>query len=277
MGSTQLHPGLWQPSRCTFRKSPAPFISSSFCHQKPFVAARVGRFSGRHACGKARWAHPAPAVTVCSASPDPTSVATPIASVRAEEIKQQLLEAFNGTGRGIFGVQAAKAKEISSLVEQLEVLNPLALPTQHLDQVAGTWRLLYSTIAIQGSKRTKLGLREFMTLGNFLQKIDIEKQQAVNEVFFNVTGFGMLNGKLSILATYEVVSATRVDITFEQSTLVPDQLQRLFEKNYDLLLSVFNPEGWLEITYVDDTMRVGRDDKGNVFVLERYAEDAPMV
>jgi hypothetical protein len=23
----------------------------------------------------------------------------------------------------------------------------------------------------------------------------------------------------------------------------------LFEKNYDLLLNIFNPEGWLEITY----------------------------
>lgn len=50
---------------------------------------------------------------------------------------------------------------------------------------------------------------------------------------------------------------------------VPDQLQQLFKQNYELLLSIFNPEGWLEITYVDDELRVGRDDKGNIFVLER--------
>lgn len=50
---------------------------------------------------------------------------------------------------------------------------------------------------------------------------------------------------------------------------VPDQLQRLFEKNYDLLLSIFNPQGWLDITYVDASHRVGRDDKGNVFYLVR--------
>lgn len=50
---------------------------------------------------------------------------------------------------------------------------------------------------------------------------------------------------------------------------VPSQLQKLFEKNLDLLLSIFNPEGWLDITFVDDQHRIGRDDKGNVFLLER--------
>ena len=49
----------------------------------------------------------------------------------------------------------------------------------------------------------------------------------------------------------------------------PKQLNALFEKNYDLLLSIFNPDGWLDITYVDEQHRLGRDDKGNVFLLER--------
>ena len=51
---------------------------------------------------------------------------------------------------------------------------------------------------------------------------------------------------------------------------VPGALEKLFAGNYDLLLSIFNPEGWLDISYVDDTHRVGRDDKGNVFYLERW-------
>ncbi|DBB08586.1 TPA: Fibrillin protein 5 [Trebouxia sp. C0006] len=50
---------------------------------------------------------------------------------------------------------------------------------------------------------------------------------------------------------------------------VPKALERLFASNYDLLLSIFNPEGWLDITYVDDTHRIGRDDKDNVFYLQR--------
>uniref|UniRef100_A0A0A9DG32 Plastid lipid-associated protein/fibrillin conserved domain-containing protein n=1 Tax=Arundo donax TaxID=35708 RepID=A0A0A9DG32_ARUDO len=47
------------------------------------------------------------------------------------------------------------------------------------------------------------------------------------------------------------------------------QLMNIFQKNYDLLLAIFNPEGWLEITYVDESLRIGRDDKENIFVLER--------
>ena len=50
---------------------------------------------------------------------------------------------------------------------------------------------------------------------------------------------------------------------------VPKALQQLFEKNYDLLLSIFNPEGWLDITYLDADFRIGRNDQGHVFVLER--------
>ena len=33
-------------------------------------------------------------------------------------------------------------------------------PTSHLDRVRGDWRVLYTTIEILGSKRTKLGLRQ---------------------------------------------------------------------------------------------------------------------
>ena len=49
----------------------------------------------------------------------------------------------------------------------------------------------------------------------------------------------------------------------------PEALQRLFEANFDMLLEIFNPAGWLEITYVDESHRIGRDDKNNVFYLRR--------
>lgn len=83
----------------------------------------------------------------------------------------------------------------------------------------------------------------------------------------------MLNGQLTIEASFRVASESRVDITYDKSTITPDQLMNVFRQNYDLLLGIFNPEGWLEITYVDDTMRIGRDDKGNVFILERSKEE----
>lgn len=57
--------------------------------------------------------------------------------------------------------------------------------------------------------------------------------------------------------------------TYVCNLQVPQALQRLFEQHYNLLLDIFNPEGYLDITYVDDSHRIGRDNKANLFFLER--------
>ncbi|XP_020215784.1 probable plastid-lipid-associated protein 7, chloroplastic isoform X1 [Cajanus cajan] len=187
--------------------------------------------------------------------------------------KIEIYQAVEGINRGIFGIPSAKKSEIESLVKQLESLNPNPYPTLELDKVGGCWRLVYSTISILGSKRTKLGLRDFISLDDFFQTIDISKSKAVNVIKFSARGLSLLSGQLSIEASFKIASTTRVDINFENSTIIPDQLMNVFRKNYDLLLGIFNPEGWLEITYVDDTMRIGRDDKSNIFVLERFDDN----
>ncbi|XP_024023037.1 probable plastid-lipid-associated protein 7, chloroplastic isoform X1 [Morus notabilis] len=188
------------------------------------------------------------------------------------DIKTQLYQALKGINRGIFGAPSKKKSEIEELVKQLESLNPTPDPTLNLEKVVGCWKLVYSTITILGSKRTKLGLRDFISLGDFFQTIDVSKSKAVNVIKFNVRGFKFLDGKLTIEASFKIASRSRVNINYDSSTITPDQLMNVFRKNYDLLLGIFNPEGWLEITYVDDTMRIGRDDKGNIFILERSKE-----
>ncbi|GAQ92258.1 hypothetical protein KFL_009580060 [Klebsormidium nitens] len=200
----------------------------------------------------------------------PSSEVSAGTSVRSlEVIKEELMEAVKGTDMGIFGVPSGKKDHIERLIAELEEHNPTDSPTENLEKVAGEWTLLYSTIKILGSKRTKLGLREFVKLGNFRQIIDVDQSQASNVIDFRVTGLGLLTGSFTIDASFKPVSPTRVEIKFLKSVLVPEQLLLLFQKNYDLLLSVFNPEGWLDITFSDEQLRVGRDDKGNVFVLRR--------
>ncbi|KAK8644513.1 hypothetical protein V6N13_123818 [Hibiscus sabdariffa] len=170
-------------------------------------------------------------------------------------LKTQLLQQLEGTNRGIFGVASSKKSDIEALVKLLESQNPTPDPTLNLEKVGGCWKLVYSSITILGSKRTKLGLRDFITLGEFYQTIDIQKHL------------------LTIEASFKIASKSRVEISYDNSTITPDQLMNVFRKNYDILLGIFNPEGWLEITYVDDTMRIGRDDKGNLFILERSEEE----
>ena len=186
-----------------------------------------------------------------------------------EEVKETLRELTADINRGIFGLKIDHQAKIHSLVERLEALTPVKKPTADLTAVHGRWRLLYSTIRILGTRRSKLGLREFVKLGDLYQDIDAAEQTAVNTVEFAVAAFNMLRGALTISASYTVASSKRVNVTFDKSELAPEQLQKLFEKNYEMLLGIFNPDGWLDITYVDSEMRVGRDDKGNLFLLER--------
>ncbi|KAJ4841873.1 Fibrillin protein 5 [Turnera subulata] len=194
-------------------------------------------------------------------------------SMTLQQIKERLEKAVQGINRGIFGVPSAKKSEIHGLVELLESQNPTPNPTLSLDKVGGRWELVYSTITILGSKRTKLGLRDFISLGAFFQNIDVSKGKAVNVIKFNVRGLNLLNGQLTIEASFGIASKSRVDIKYDSSTITPDQLLNMFQKNYDLLLGIFNPEGWLEITYVDDNLRIGRDDNGNIFLLKRPEDE----
>lgn len=171
--------------------------------------------------------------------------------------------------------------------------------------MAGDWRLLYTTVrsspaggasshsrslqvTIRGSTRTKLGLRGALTLGELTQRIACDAAgcttgSATNAVAFSLVG-GM-GGTFTIDSRFTVSSPkrhggrrlagdahaplARVDIACEASRLEPAAWQALFEAQLPLLMSLFNPEGWLELTYVDELLRVGRDDKGHSFVLER--------
>ena len=96
----------------------------------------------------------------------------------------------------------------------------------------GSWKLVYSTISILGAKRTKLGLRDFIALGDFFQRIDVAnvrlrqfhlssmmvdtefkflnllQERAFNVVKSSVRGFKMLNGQLTIEASYNITSKT---------------------------------------------------------------------
>ncbi|XP_020554954.1 probable plastid-lipid-associated protein 7, chloroplastic isoform X2 [Sesamum indicum] len=166
----------------------------------------------------------------------------------AAQIKETLFAALQGINRGIFGVPSAKKAEIEELVELLESQNPTPKPTQCLEKVAGSWKLIYSTITILGSKRTKLGLRDFITLGDFFQSINVAEGKAVNMIKFSAKGLNLLSGQLTIDASFKIASESRVDISYNKSVITPEQLMNVFRKNYDLLLGIFNPDGWLEIT-----------------------------
>ncbi|KAL6652881.1 hypothetical protein ACP70R_011806 [Stipagrostis hirtigluma subsp. patula] len=233
------------------------------CHRATALATTSGRVGLSH-CSlparrrRGRWTSAARSAAA-AVPPEQSSLSragTAGQETSLSDVKAELYRALEGANRGIFGMTSAKRSEIHELVELIESRNPTPEPTVELqDKVDGCWKLIYSTISILGKKRTKLGLRDFISLGDFLQIIDVKESARALKIF---------SGQLTIEASY-----IRVDIKLESSTITPDQLMNIFQKNYDLLLAIFNPEGWLEITYVDESLRIGRDDKENIFVLER--------
>ncbi|CAI9109061.1 OLC1v1008798C1 [Oldenlandia corymbosa var. corymbosa] len=213
-------------------------------------------FSATHSmskrCRNKHWHHPLlglEIIALAKASEQGFGVEVENEEETVQQTKSSLYEALEGINRGIFGVPSEKKAVIEKMVKQLESLNPNPEPTTNLEKMAGTWKLVYSTITILGSKRTKLGLRDFISLGEFYQDIDVIRGKAVNVIEFSARGLNLFKGQLRIEATYKIASKSRVDILYESSTISPEQLMNLFEKNYNLLLSIFNPEGWLEITY----------------------------
>jgi hypothetical protein len=158
-------------------------------------------------------------------------------------------------------------------------------PTAALPALAGDWAVLWSTVTCTGSRRVKLGLKTAVSLGGVTQAIQPSSSSAegatpggggtgggtaTNTVSFAMHFMGGAAGALTLEAAYTPLSPVRVGISLTRAGLAPPALDALFgPARLPLLLEIFNPEGWLDTTFVGGGLRVGRDDKGHVYVLER--------
>jgi len=188
--------------------------------------------------------------------------------------KTALLEAIAGQNRGLLTTETDKVR-ILSLIEQLEDDNPHPHPLEALNLLQGNWRLLYTT------SRGILGLNRFplLELGQIYQYINPQDKIIYN--IAEIVGIPPLEGLVSVRARFEAVSDRRVNVIFERSIIAlqrvisyrsPLQFIEAIEsgKKYpplDFSITNRDQKGWLEITYLDDDIRVGRGNEGNVFVL----------
>ena len=172
---------------------------------------------------------------------------------------------------GLFGAPAPLRDAVNAAVAAAEATTPPgAAPTSALADLDGVWRVLYSTVTVTGARRTQLGLRSgAVSVARMTQTLDAATRTAVNEVAFTMHFLGGVPGALTLTVAFEPASKTRVDITLSDATLSPSALDALMGPRMDMLLAIFNPAGWLDTTFVGGGVRVGRDESGNVFVLER--------
>lgn len=193
--------------------------------------------------------------------------------------KSKLLEAIAGTNRGLLATERDKVK-ILTAIAQLEDRNPTSKPIEAVNLLEGDWRLLYTTSrGILGIDRVPIA-----QLGQVYQCIRTASAKVYN--IAEIVGVPFLEGIVSVAASFEPTSDRRVNVKFERSIIglqrllgytSPDRLIQDIEsgkKFVPLDFSIQNREqkGWLEITYLDEDLRIGRGNEGNVFVLSKEKE-----
>jgi len=190
--------------------------------------------------------------------------------------KTELLEAIAGKNRGLLATETQK-QAILSLVARLEDRNPTPRPTEAADLLDGNWRLLYTT------SQELLGIDNLplFKLGQIYQCIRAKSAKIYN--IAEVSGLPYLSSIISVAASFTPVSEKRVNVRFERAISglqrlinyqYPDQFIQQIEsgkKFFAIDFAITNREqkGWLDVTYLDEDMRIGRGNVGSVFVLTR--------
>lgn len=190
--------------------------------------------------------------------------------------KAKLLEAIAGKNRGLLATATDK-QAILAAITQLEDHNPTPQPLEASDLLDGNWRLLYTT------SRGLLNIDgfPFLKLGQIYQYIRAKEARVYN--IAEVYGFPYLEGCVSVAARFTPLSECRIQVIFERSIsglqrLInyqsPEQFIREIEGGNKFLALDFNIEssdqqGWLDITYLDEDLRIGRGNEGSLFVLTK--------
>ena len=190
--------------------------------------------------------------------------------------KSELLEAIAGKNRGLLSTEQDK-QAILMAIAQLEDRNPTPRPIEAGDLLDGNWRLLYTT----SKGLLNIDQLPLLKLGQIYQSIRVKTQSVYN--IAEIYGLPYLEGIVSVVAKFEPVSERRVQVKFERSIV---GLQRLIAyqsptdfiqqieaaKKFvaiDTKLDSSRQQGWLDITYLDADMRIGRGNEGSVFVLSK--------
>jgi hypothetical protein len=207
---------------------------------------------------------------------DPAEVSLP------QQAKATLLQAIQPTEQGR-NVRSAQAQAIERQIQALEHLNPTPAPTAAAQLLTGNWRTLYTT------SRDLLRLGNTLpgvTTGEIYQCVRAEEGRVFNVA--EIQGSGWLSawlprGIFAVAATFEVKSAQRIEVTFHQFVVGSQPLMN-YQIDSFLTLLEHKPEqipalklsltrreqrGWLDITYLDETLRIGRGSEGSLFVLQK--------
>ncbi|WOD40826.1 PAP/fibrillin family protein [Nodosilinea sp. E11] len=193
--------------------------------------------------------------------------------------KAELLDAVASVNRGIAATPSDRTA-IQAAAATLEGRNPTPRPLEASDRLNGDWLLLYTT----SQELLNIDRIPLAALGPIYQCIRLAENRIYN--IAEVNGPPLLSGLVAVAATLEPVSAQRVNVGFERGVVglrqalgyrSPAQFIQALQstpkfsllQGLDFRINRDRSAGWLEVTYLDDDLRIGRGNQGSLFVLQR--------
>jgi len=195
-------------------------------------------------------------------------------------LKEQILLSSLGLNRG-FSASIKEKDSIIELIDRLELANPNPQPCTSLrtgtSPLTGEWSLVFTNALDVLS----LGLLvPVISVGQVYQNINEDGSEITNIVDLQPSTSPFLNffgkstvARLRVQAEGEIESDSRISIKFRSTSFEPQSLlgrdaTGLPQPKFNIP-SARGVAGWIETTYVDETMRVCRAPGNSVFVLIR--------
>jgi PAP_fibrillin len=176
------------------------------------------------------------------------------------------------------GLKIGRAEQPAILmaIAAVERSNPTPRPLESA-ALDGDWRLLFTTSA----SLLNLGRLPLSQLHQIYQCIRVETSSVYN--IAEIQSLPYLNSLVSVVAKFQPVSECRVQVNFVRSIAGLQNLlgyqspatfiekisstHRLMAINFPINSN--NPNSWLDVTYLDDNLRISRGNQGSVFVLTK--------
>ncbi|WP_159817526.1 PAP/fibrillin family protein [Cyanobium sp. Copco_Reservoir_LC18] len=202
---------------------------------------------------------PVPRVRAVTQAPPASPDGPTAAAAEAPACRQELLGLLRA---GSPGAAPSAARRIEALIRRLELLQPADLRSQ-VAQLAGVWELRWSS-----SSQPYLAVRPWL---ENLQLLDPAGGRALN-LLRPAGPLGPLAG-IAVQASIAVASEEphqRVSVRFERGgwrgPRFGDQRLELFRQVRQSFAA------WLDVTVLDDELRVSRGQNGTLFALVRRAD-----
>lgn len=194
-----------------------------------------------------------------------------------QQLKKVVIQAVANTNRGK-DTTADQKQNILRLIEALEACNPTTSPVDS-PLLSGLWSLLYTAPVYEEKVDKYAGAEEGpflarlkpLSFGSIRQTASFQVidtgnsivQNIAEFIFLGIKGSLVIEGKAVKSSTFEKESV-RIEVTFESFFLRIGKWQ-----SPKIPLDWVNPKGWVDTTFLDQDLRVGRGDKGSIFVSAR--------